>query len=117
MNALKQAGTRVFEPVNQFEVELPIDSTSAVLTNLVECGATSATTTARGATSLIQGTIPARNVPAFEQKLPGLSQGEGILLTRFHSFRPVTGPTPTRRRTGNNPLDGREYLLHALGRI
>jgi ribosomal protection tetracycline resistance protein len=117
MNALKKAGTTVFEPVNQFELQVPIDNTSAVLTTLVECGATPETPTARGATYVIEGTIPARTVQEFEQKLPGLSQGEGILLTRFHSYRPVTGPTPTRRRTDNNPLDSRQYLLHALGRI
>ncbi|MGH3869116.1 MAG: hypothetical protein ACRDQ4_23980 [Pseudonocardiaceae bacterium] len=117
MSALKQAGTTVFEPVNQFELEVPIDATSAVLTNLVACGATPQTPAARDATYVIEGTIPARTVPEFGQKLPGLSQGEGIVLTRFHSFRPVTGPTPTRRRTDNNPLDGRQYLLHALGRI
>lgn len=107
MNALKKAGTTVFEPVNQFELEVPIDSTSAVLTNLVECHATPETPTARGATYVIKGTIPARTVPEFEQKLPGLSQGEGILITRFHSYRPVTGPVPTRRRPDNNPLDSR----------
>ncbi len=117
MNALKQAGTRVSEPVNAFELEVPDHCTSAVLTGLLECGALPGTPTARGRTCLIEGTIPARNVRDFEQQLPGLSQGEGILLVRFHEFRPVTGSPPVRRRTGINPLDAKEYMLHVLGRI
>ncbi|MFI9273553.1 tetracycline resistance ribosomal protection protein [Kitasatospora sp. NPDC052896] len=117
MNALKQAGTQVFEPVNRFELEVPAENASAALLNLVECGATPESTRGQGSTCLVEGTIPARTVQEFEQRLPGLSQGEGALLTRFHSYRPATGPAPSRRRTDTNPLDRKEYMLRAFGRI
>ncbi|MFG3055277.1 GTP-binding protein [Kitasatospora sp. NPDC048239] len=117
MNALKQAGTQVFEPVNRFELEVPAENASTALLNLVECTGTPETTKAQGTTCLVEGTIPARTVQEFEQRLPGLSQGEGVLLTRFHGFQPAVGATPSRRRTDTNPLDRKEYMLRAFGRI
>ncbi|GAB2691324.1 elongation factor G [Kitasatospora kifunensis] len=117
MDALKQAGTQVLEPVHRFELEAPAEHASAVLLKLAECGATPEATTPRGSTYLIEGLLPARVVQEFEQRLPGLSQGEGVLLTRFHGFRPVAGPAPSRRRTDTNPLDRKEYLLRTFGRI
>ncbi|MEV6974419.1 translation factor GTPase family protein [Kitasatospora sp. NPDC093806] len=117
MNALKQAGTQVFEPVNRFELEVPAESVSTVLLNLVECGATPETTRGQGSSCLVEGTIPARTVQEFEQRLPGLSQGEGVLVTRFHSFQPTVGPVPSRRRTDLNPADRKEYMLRVFGRI
>ncbi|MBT2408580.1 MULTISPECIES: translation factor GTPase family protein [unclassified Streptomyces] len=117
MDALKQAGTQVFEPVNRFELEVPAENISTALLNLVECGATPETTKAYGSTCLVDGTIPARTVQEFEQRLPGLSQGEGILSTRLDSFQPAPGPAPARRRTDTNPMDRKEYLLRVFGRI
>ncbi|MCM2390754.1 GTP-binding protein [Streptomyces albipurpureus] len=117
MNALRQAGTRVLEPVNAFEVEVPAENISSVLLNLVECGGTPHTTTARGSTCLVDGVIPARTVQDFEQQLPGLTQGEGTLHTRFHSFQPAPTPAPVRRNSGINALDRKEYMLRVSGRI
>ncbi|MBV6695846.1 TetM/TetW/TetO/TetS family tetracycline resistance ribosomal protection protein [Kitasatospora aureofaciens] len=117
MNALKQAGTQVYEPVNRFELEVPAENASTVLLNLVECGATPETTRGQGSSCLVEGIIPARTVQEFEQRLPGLSQGEGMLVTRFHSFQPAVGPVPSRRRTDLNPVDRKEYMLRAFGRI
>ncbi|CAM5634326.1 CtcC OS=Kitasatospora aureofaciens OX=1894 GN=ctcC PE=4 SV=1 [Kitasatospora aureofaciens] len=117
MNALKQAGTQVYEPVNRFELEVPGENASAALLSLVECGATPESTRGLGSSCLVEGTIPARTVQEFEQRLPGLSQGQGVLVTRFHSFQPVVGAAPRRRRTDLNPVDRSEYMLRAFGRI
>ncbi|MFI6640487.1 GTP-binding protein [Streptomyces sp. NPDC050504] len=117
MNALQQAGTRVFEPVSRFELEVPGDNSNAVLLNLTECGAVPDATKVQGSTCLVEGTIPARTVQEFERRLPGLSQGEGVLTTWFDSHQPVSGPVPERRRTDANPLNRKEYLLRAFGRI
>ncbi|MBV9847086.1 MAG: TetM/TetW/TetO/TetS family tetracycline resistance ribosomal protection protein [Kutzneria sp.] len=117
MRALKRAGTRVLEPVNRFELEVPVDTTSQVLAGLAECGGVPENPTVQAEHCLIEGTIPARTTPDFEHRLPGLSRGEGTLLTRLDSYRPIDGSPPTRRRTDGNPLDGKEYLLHVLGTI
>ncbi|WP_329584538.1 TetM/TetW/TetO/TetS family tetracycline resistance ribosomal protection protein [Kitasatospora sp. NBC_01250] len=117
MNALRQAGTQVLEPVNGFELEVPAEHVSTVLLTLAECGATVATTVLRGGSYLVEGHLPARTAREFEQQLPGLSAGEGVLLTRFHGFTPVVGAVPTRQRTDSNPLDRKEYLLRTFGRL
>lgn len=117
MSALTQAGTTVFEPINRFELETPVDTISAVLAALSALGAKPAESSVRGPTCLLQGTLPASKVYPFQQQLPALTQGEGMFLAEFHGYQPVRGPIPVRRRTDANPMDRKEYLLHALGRI
>jgi ribosomal protection tetracycline resistance protein len=40
-----------------------------------------------------------------------------VLEAEFGSYRPVTGPPPSRPRTDANPLDRKEYLLHVNRRV
>ncbi|WP_428995014.1 GTP-binding protein [Kribbella qitaiheensis] len=112
MQALQEAGTRVQEPVNHFELDLPSDAVSPVLGKLAEAGATVQDTTVGQGTARFAGSIPAGRVHTFETQLPGLTHGEGILLTTFDAFRPVSGVPPTHPRTDGNPLNQKQYLLH-----
>jgi ribosomal protection tetracycline resistance protein len=112
MQALAEAETRVHEPVNTFELELPPDAVSPVLAKLAEAGGTVDDTTIGPDQAHLTGLIPAGHVHAFEAQLPGLTHGEGVLLTTFEGFHPVPGRPPTRPRTGGNPLNQKEYLLH-----
>lgn len=89
--ALERAGTRVFEPVDSFELDVPPDTIAAVCAKLGEAGAT-----VRVGGSRLEGVIPAKGVHAFERQLPGLTQGEGVFLARFQGFR-ATGVRPVRR--------------------
>lgn len=53
-----------------------------------------------------------------EQRLPGLTRGEGELESCFGHYAPVIhGAVPSRPRTGHNPLDRREYLLNVTRRV
>jgi ribosomal protection tetracycline resistance protein len=113
MEALRRAGTTVLEPVARFDLEVPEDTISAVLTSLSAHGAIPETVNGR----LVEGTIPLRTVQAFTNLLPGLSHGDGVLVSRFDSYRPVVGLPPHRRRTDGNPLDSKEYLLHVVRRV
>ena len=112
MQAVKEAGTQVHEPVNSFELDLPPDAISPVLARLAEAGATVDNTAIGPDQARLTGLIPAGRVHAFEAQLPGLTHGEGILLTAFDGFHPVPGRPPTRARTDGNPLNQKEYLLH-----
>ena len=112
MEALREAGTRVHEPVNRFELDLPPDAASPVLGKLAEATATVEETTVGPDQARVEGLIPAGRVHAFEAQLPGLTHGEGVLLTTFEGFHPVTGSPPYRERTDGNPLNQKEYLLH-----
>jgi ribosomal protection tetracycline resistance protein len=112
MAALQRAGTRVYEPIHAFQLELPADTVPAVLPVLARAGGVPLFTTARG----VEGEIPAAKVHDLQQLLPALTRGEGVLESAFDRYEPVRGPAPSRPRTDNNPLDRKEYLLRVVRR-
>jgi ribosomal protection tetracycline resistance protein len=67
----------------------------------------------RGSLCLLEGEIPAARVHALQQQLPALTRGEGVLESAFERYQPVRGAIPARPRTDRNPLNRKEYLLHA----
>ena len=117
MDALTQAGTRVYEPMDRFQLELPADTFGQVLPVLAGLRAVPRATAPRGSSYLVEGEIPAARVHALTQQLPGLTRGEGVLESAFDHYRPVRGLVPSRPRTDHNPLDRKAYLLHVLRRV
>jgi ribosomal protection tetracycline resistance protein len=105
MQALQEADTTVHEPVNSFDLELPPDAVSPVIAKLAEANATLENTEVAPERATLTGLIPAGRVHAFEAQLPGLTHGEGVLLTTFNGYHPVTGHPPMRARTDGNPLN------------
>jgi ribosomal protection tetracycline resistance protein len=106
--ALAIASTRVYEPCHRFDIEVPLDRLGPVTAHLAQLGARIDETTGGGSWH-ITGEIPDRLVYTFQQRLPGLSRGEGTWWSRPHGDRPVAGTPPTRRRTDGNPFDRTEY--------
>jgi ribosomal protection tetracycline resistance protein len=117
MDALTRAGTRVYEPMHRFQLELPADTFGQVLPVLAGLGAVPRATAPRGSSYLVEGEIPAARVHQLTQQLPGLTRGEGVLEAAFDHYRPVRGPVPSRPRTDHNPLNRKAYLLHVLRRV
>jgi ribosomal protection tetracycline resistance protein len=117
MSALWQAGTTVFEPMHRFTVELPADTVGAALPVLTRLGAVPRTQSVRGAVATLEGDIPAAAVHGVEQRLPGLTRGEGVLDSAFDHYAKVRGTAPDRPRSDHNPLNRKEYLLHVLRRV
>ncbi|WP_285750429.1 hypothetical protein [Lentzea sp. NBRC 105346] len=87
--ALRQAGTEVLEPVSGFELELPADAVSATLSRLVELGALVTESAICGDRAELGGTLPTARVHGFDQQLPALSHGEGLLTTRPSGYQPI----------------------------
>jgi ribosomal protection tetracycline resistance protein len=87
--ALREAGTEVLEPVSRFDLELPADAVPATLSRLVELGALVTESVIRGERAELGGTLPTGHVHRFEQQLPGLSRGEGLLSTSLSGFQPI----------------------------
>ena len=111
MDALRQAGTRVYEPWHRFRIELPADTFPAVVSALGRLRGVLSAPTAFGPTYALEGEIPAGQVHALTQLLPGLTRGEGgVVDSVFERHREVRGPVPSRARTDRNPLDRRAYL-------
>jgi ribosomal protection tetracycline resistance protein len=66
---------------------------------------------------VLEGSVPAAQVHEFQQFVPGLTRGEGVLECAFDRYEPVSGAFPTRPRTDLNPLNRKEYLLHVIRRV
>ncbi|WP_328445011.1 translation factor GTPase family protein [Amycolatopsis sp. NBC_00438] len=116
MAALREAGTRVYEPVHRFELEIPAHAVSAVLLKLAELRAVPGEPVMGPASCTLHGTVPAGHVDEFAQALPALTQGEGVFLSEFDDYRRYPGKPPARPRTGENPLDRKEYLARLARR-
>jgi ribosomal protection tetracycline resistance protein len=110
MDALRRAGTRVYEPWHRFRMELPADTFPAVLPALGRLGGVPSAPSAFGPIYVLEGEIPAGQVHALTQLLPGLTRGEGVIESAFDRYREVHGPPPNRARTDRNPLDRPAYL-------
>ena len=116
VDALRRAGTEVCEPVDRFRLECPADLLGAVLPALARLRAVPTAPVAHGSAYLLEGEIPAALVYELQRQLPGLTRGEGVLDCAFDHHRPVRGTAPTRPRSGPNPFDRKEYLLHVVRR-
>jgi len=110
MDALKQTGTTVLEPIQRFDLDVPTATVGDVLSAVVAVRGLPQQTTTEGRSAHITGTIPTEEINGLEQRLPGLSQGEGIFTAEFDHYVEITGTPPTRRRTDFNPLNRKEYL-------
>ncbi|MDQ4128878.1 MAG: GTP-binding protein, partial [Actinomycetota bacterium] len=117
MNALKQAGTRVCEPIHRFHLEIPADTFGATVSALARLRAVPQTQEMQGSSCTLEGEIPATRVHELQQQLPALTRGEGVLESAFDCYQPVRGKIPTRPRTDDNPLTRKEYLLHVMRRV
>src|SRR5262249_54991345 len=117
MDALKQAGTWVFEPVHRLHLEIPADTFGAVLPVLARLRALPGAPVIRGWRCRLDGEIPAAQVRELEEQLPSLTRGEGVLEATFGHYQPVRGDVPGRPRTDHNPLNREEYLLRVARRV
>ena len=117
MAALTQAGTRVYEPMHRFRLEIPEDVYGTVLPVLVRHRAVPLSSTVTGATYVVDGDIPAERVHALSQRLPHLTRGEGVLESTFDHYQALTGAFPIRPRSDHKPRGRKEYLLHVVRRV
>ncbi|GAA3763598.1 hypothetical protein GCM10022379_34190 [Micromonospora maritima] len=110
MQALAEAGTRVFEPCRRFEAEVPADRLGPVTSYLGRLGARVEGAEETTAGWRIDGVLPARLEPRAQRRLPDLSRGEGLWSSVPGGDRQVSGDPPCRPRTDGNPFDRVEYL-------
>ncbi|MFF5897807.1 GTP-binding protein [Streptomyces argenteolus] len=117
MEALREAGTTVYEPMHRFRAEIPADALGPLVPGLLRLRAVPGTPVTVGGLCTLEGEIPAARVHALQHLLPGVTRGEGVVETAFERYRPVEGPVPHRPRTDRDPLNRKEYLLRTLRRV
>ena len=112
MQALREAGTEVYEPCHSFELEVPAETVSPVLSALIAHEAEVQASEGGPVAWTLRGDLPARSVPDIEKVLPGLTRGEAVWLSQAAGDRMVrTRPEP-RPRTDGDPRDLEAYLRH-----
>lgn len=118
VEALRRAGSQVYEPMHRFRVEAPVDTLGALLPVLAALRAVPRTTETQGALCVLEGVVPVAQVHGLERQLPGLTRGEGEWESAFDHYAPVAhGTVPQRARTDHNPLNRKEYLLNVTRRV
>jgi ribosomal protection tetracycline resistance protein len=117
MDALREAGTAVREPIHHFRAEVPADVFGTLLPVLTKLRAVPRESSAVGGSYRVEGDIPAGRVHELEQQLPSLTRGAGMLEAAFDHYQDIVGPPPERARTDLNPLDRKEYLLRLSRRV
>ena len=117
MDALREAGTVVREPIHRFHAEVPADVFGTLLPVLTKLRAVPRESSVVGGAYRVEGDIPAGRVHDLEQLLPPLTRGAGVLEAAFDHYQDVAGPPPERARTDLNPLDRKEYLLRLSRRV
>ncbi|KXY08924.1 elongation factor G [Bacillus sp. FSL K6-0067] len=114
MDALKQAETCVYEPVNEFELTVPEHAISTAMYKLAAIPATFSEPIFNNDSHHLTGSLPVAKTENFKRMLHAFTEGEGIFTTKPAGFTKISAPFPTRKRVNYNPLNRKDYLLHVL---
>jgi ribosomal protection tetracycline resistance protein len=120
-DALRQARTVVCEPVETFQLEIPVGALPVVTVTLARLSGLVTGTESDGSGDgaadglTLTGTIPTRNVQPLLAQLPEQTSGEAVFTSEVTHYTPVTGLPPVRPRIGPDPLD-RETWFRARPR-
>ncbi|MGE1108679.1 GTP-binding protein [Bacillus wiedmannii] len=114
MDALKQAETCVFEPVNAFELTVPERAISTAMYKLAAIPAAFADPIFNNDSYELTGSLPVAKTENFKRMLHSFTEGEGIFTTKPSGYKELKAPFPTRKRVDYNPLNRKDYLLHVL---
>jgi ribosomal protection tetracycline resistance protein len=97
MSALRQAGTRVYEP-HRFHLEVPADMAWSVRPALARLGASPDLPETQGSLLTVTGDIPAAQVHELRQQLPALTHGASVLDASFGYYRLARDSAQSKRR-------------------
>ncbi|EJS69353.1 tetracycline resistance protein [Bacillus cereus] len=114
MDALKQAETCVYEPVNEFELTVPEHAISTAMYKLAAIPATFAEPILNNDSYQLTGSLPIAKTENFKRMLHSFTEGDGIFTTNPAGFTKLKAPFPIRKRIDFNPLNRKDYLLHVL---
>ncbi|WP_029137645.1 elongation factor G [Nakamurella lactea] len=111
MAALRRADTVVCRPVDRFDLDVPDRMVPVVTPVLGRLGAAVMDTSVGGGYTRLVGHLPSAAVPDLAARLPDLTSGEGVLVTRLDHHAPVPDRhPPTRMRTGPDPFDRQRWF-------
>lgn len=112
MEALANSGTKLLEPILDFELKINKEIIGKVIGDMINMRANFDNPVMLGDQALLQGTVPVATSLDYSIKVASLSKGRGKFITSFHGYQecPLELGTPRIRR-GINPLDRSNYFL------
>lgn len=112
MDALKDAGTILLEPVQEYELNISRDEAGEVIKDLVAMRASMEDQAILGERFIIKGIIPVATSMEYTVKIASLSQGRSSFRTKFIGYRecPVELGLVKPRKTVD-PSDRENYIL------
>jgi ribosomal protection tetracycline resistance protein len=110
MTALDRAGTWVCEPLSALSLEVPSTTAPGAVAALGQLSGRVRGQFSANGLSTIDAVLPVARVRSMQNRLPGLSMGEGSLETRFGGYQPIGSDPPCRPRTTPSPLDRDAWL-------
>ena len=114
--AIREAGVVVCEPMTALRMEAPVDSGRGIAGVVLGAGGRILGQHSAGDRTTIVAMVQAGRVHEVQNRIPGLTGGEGVFETSFAGYHPVTAdPPPSRRRTRPNPFQRDRYLA-AVGK-
>jgi ribosomal protection tetracycline resistance protein len=96
IKALRQADTVVCQPMARVRLELPAARMGDVLSALARLDADTEMPLLDAELSVVTAMLPSARVRSLQEKLPGLTGGEGVLDASFGGYEPIHGSFPTR---------------------
>ena len=98
------------EPLSDLTLEVPASTAPGVVAALGRLGGRVRGQFSANGVSTIDAVLPVGRVRSLQNRLLGLSMGEGILETRPGGYQPIGSDPPTRERSGPSPLDRDAWL-------
>jgi ribosomal protection tetracycline resistance protein len=86
--AFARARTRVYEPVDRFDLEVPEQAVGAALVALAKLAAICEPPVVEGEVARLSGSLPAVATADFRRRLPALGQGEAVFAAEPGGYRP-----------------------------
>ncbi|MGV3466898.1 MAG: GTP-binding protein [Heyndrickxia sp.] len=117
MEELKNADTNVYEPMNEFELTVPVGSISKAMFKLSALQADFEEPIVGKDLFFLKGSLPMAVTENFKRGLHSFTEGEGILITNPSGYKKMASDFPTRKRVDYNPLNRKEYLMHVMRTI
>ena len=115
-DAIREAGVVVCEPMTAVRVEAPVDSGKGISGVVLGVGGRILGQHSAGERTTIVALVQAGRSHEVQNRIPGLTGGEGVFEASFAGYHPVTSdPPPRRRRTKPNPFQ-RDQYLQVVGR-
>ena len=116
MDGLRNAGTKLLEPILSVRFTAPQEYLGRTVSLLVDSRGSFDSPVVRGTDFTLEARVPAEEALDFPVRYASLTSGTGRVGMRFLEYADCPpGHGKPRERTGVNPLDRSLWILHARG--